>query len=53
VIDCYDGIGVECNEDQAKAAEAWPRQVMLDGMVPLIDPVPVVVEVSVGQTWAG
>jgi hypothetical protein len=26
---------------------------MLDGMTPLLEPVPVVVEATVGRTWAG
>jgi DNA polymerase-1 len=37
----------------AEAVAAWLRQAMVDGMAPLIDPVPVAVDVSIGRTWAG
>jgi DNA polymerase-1 len=49
----HDEIVVECDEAQADAATAWLRQAMLDGLAPLIAPVPVEVEVSAGRTWAG
>jgi hypothetical protein len=39
--------------EQAEQAKAWLRQAMLDGLAPLIAPVPVEVEVSAGRTWAG
>jgi DNA polymerase-1 len=52
VLFCHDEIVVECDDDQAEAASAWLRQAMLDGMAPLLEPVPVVVEVAVGRTWA-
>ena len=39
--------------EAGEAAAAWVRQAMLDGLAPLIDPVPVVVDVTVGRTWAG
>jgi DNA polymerase-1 len=53
VLIVHDEIVVECDADQADAVKAWLRQAMLDGMAPLIDPVPVEVEVTAGQTWAG
>jgi DNA polymerase-1 len=49
----HDEIVVECDEAQAEQAKAWLRQAMLDGLAPLIEPVPVEVEVSAGRTWAG
>jgi DNA polymerase-1 len=49
----HDEIVVECEADQAGAAGAWLRQAMLDGMQPLIDPVPVEVEVKASRTWGG
>jgi DNA polymerase-1 len=51
VLVVHDEIVVECDADQAGAAAAWVKQAMLDGMAPLIDPVPVEVEVKVGRTW--
>ena len=36
-----------------RADRRWLRQAMADGMAPLIDSVPVEVEVTVGQTWGG
>jgi DNA polymerase-1 len=53
ILAVHDEIVVEADEGQAEAASAWLKQAMLDGMTPLIDPVPVEVEVSVGQTWGG
>jgi DNA polymerase I len=53
VLVVHDEIVVECAAEQADAVSAWLRQAMLDGMAPLIDPVPVEVEVRVGQTWGG
>jgi len=48
-----DELVVDADAGQTDAAAAWLRQAMLDGMAPLIDPVPCEVEVKVGQTWGG
>jgi DNA polymerase I-like protein with 3'-5' exonuclease and polymerase domains len=53
VLVVHDEIVVECDAGQADAVKAWLRQSMIDGMAPLIDPVPVEVEAQVGSTWAG
>jgi DNA polymerase I-like protein with 3'-5' exonuclease and polymerase domains len=53
VMAVHDEIVVECDADQANAVAAWLRQAMIDAMAPLIAPVPVEVEVQVGETWAG
>lgn len=53
VLVCHDEIVVECPADQADRTAAWLTRCMADGMSPLIAPVPVAVEVSVGPTWAG
>jgi DNA polymerase-1 len=53
VLFVHDEIVVECDQSQADAVAAWLRQAMLDGMAPLIEPVPVEVEVKVARTWAG
>jgi DNA polymerase-1 len=53
VMVIHDEIVVECDQGQAEAAAMWLRQAMLDGMAPLIEPVPVEVEVKVARTWAG
>ena len=47
-----DEIPVECDAGQATAVAAWLRQAMLDGMVALLRPVPVVVTIGTGRTWA-
>jgi DNA polymerase-1 len=49
----HDEILVEAHAGQADAAAAWLRQAMLDAMAPLIDPVPVEVEVDVDRSWGG
>jgi DNA polymerase-1 len=53
VLVVHDEVVVECDALQADVVSAWLRRAMLDGMTPLVDPVPVEVEVSVGRTWAG
>jgi DNA polymerase-1 len=53
VLVVHDEIVVECDEPQAEVASVWLKRAMLDGMAPLIDPVPVEVEVKVGRTWGG
>jgi len=53
VLVVHDEIVVEADADQADAAADWLRQAMLDGMAPLIDPVPVEVEVMIGKSWGG
>jgi DNA polymerase-1 len=53
VLAVHDEIVVECNQEQAEAVTAWLKQAMVDAMAPLIDPVPVEVEVKVGRTWGG
>jgi DNA polymerase I-like protein with 3'-5' exonuclease and polymerase domains len=53
VIACHDEIVIECDADQAEAVASWLKHAMLDGMAPLIEPVPVEVEVKVGRTWGG
>jgi DNA polymerase-1 len=49
----HDEIVVEVDEQQAQAAADWLRQGMLDGMAPLIAPVPVEIEVTISRTWGG
>jgi DNA polymerase I len=44
---------IECDDTQAEAASAWLKAAMVDAMAPLIDPVPVEVEVKVAPTWGG
>jgi DNA polymerase-1 len=53
VLAVHDEIVVECAEDQAEAVAAWLTGVMVDALAPLLDPVPVEVEVKIGRTWAG
>jgi DNA polymerase-1 len=53
VLAVHDEIIIEADADQAEAAAGWLKQAMLDGMSPLLDPVPVEVEAKVGRTWGG
>jgi DNA polymerase-1 len=52
VLAVHDEIVVECGADQAEAAAAWLKAAMIDGMAPLIDPVPVEVEIGAATNWA-
>jgi DNA polymerase-1 len=49
----HDEIVVEADAGQADAAATWLRQAMLDGMAPLLDPVPVEVDARAARTWGG
>jgi DNA polymerase-1 len=49
----HDEIVLEADEALAARAEAWVKAAMVDALAPLIDPVPVEVEVKVGRTWGG
>ena len=49
----HDEILVEALADQGDSAKAWLTRAMVDGMAPLVAPVPVDVEAKVGRTWAG
>jgi DNA polymerase I len=53
VLVVHDEIVVECDAAQADAAAAWLKRAMLDGMAPLVAPVPVEVEVTIAPTWGG
>src|SRR5262249_806853 len=53
VLAVHDEIVVECGHGQSSAVEDWLERAMADAMAPLIDPVPVEVEVRTGRTWAG
>jgi DNA polymerase-1 len=53
VLAVHDEIVVECDEGQGVAVAAWLKQAMLDAMLPLIEPVPVEVDVTVARTWGG
>ena len=50
VVAVHDEIVVEADAGQADAVAAWLKQAMLDAMTPLLDPVPVEVEVTTGRT---
>jgi hypothetical protein len=53
VLAVHDEIVVEADADKAEQTAAWLKEVMIDAMQPLTDPVPCEVEVSVAQTWGG
>jgi DNA polymerase I-like protein with 3'-5' exonuclease and polymerase domains len=53
VLIVHDEIVVECDRDRAEAVGAWLKRCMVDGMAPLIAPVPVEVEVTAADTWGG
>jgi len=53
VLAVHDEIVIECDSSQAEIASTWLKKAMLDAMAPLIDPVPMEVEVKTGSTWGG
>jgi DNA polymerase-1 len=53
VLAVHDEIVVECDEALAATVAKWLKTAMLDAMAPIIDPVPVVVDVKIDRTWGG
>jgi DNA polymerase I-like protein with 3'-5' exonuclease and polymerase domains len=53
VLAVHDEIVVECEAGLAEVAGAWVSRAMREAMAPLIEPVPVEVEIKAGRTWAG
>jgi DNA polymerase-1 len=53
VLAVHDEIVVEADAGQADAVAAWLKAAMVDAMVPIVEPVPVEVEVKVARTWGG
>jgi DNA polymerase-1 len=53
ILACHDEILLEVDDDQAEAAAIWLRKAMEDGMQPFLTPIPAVVELQIGPTWAG
>ncbi len=53
VMAVHDEIVVEADAEQADAVAAWLKSAMVEAMTPMIDPVPVEVEVKVSRTWGG
>jgi DNA polymerase-1 len=53
VLAVHDEIVVEADAGQADAVAGWLKAAMIDAMGPLIDPVPVEVEVKTARSWGG
>lgn len=53
ILAVHDEIVVECDAERTTETMAWLRAAMVDAMAPLIEPVPVEVEVRAGRTWDG
>jgi DNA polymerase-1 len=51
IIAAHDELVIEADQDQAEPASEWLRTAMIDGMKSLLDPIPVVVEITVGESW--
>jgi DNA polymerase I-like protein with 3'-5' exonuclease and polymerase domains len=53
VLAIHDEIVLEVDQDDAIETQAWLVQVMIDGMQPYCNPVPVEVESRIVSTWGG
>jgi DNA polymerase-1 len=53
VMVAHDEVGVEVDQAHADDAAAWLRAGMTAGMQTILKQVPVVVEATIGQDWAG
>ena len=53
VIFCHDEIVLEVAEADANRAAEWLKRCMVEAVAPVIEPVPVEVEVTIGRTWGG
>jgi DNA polymerase-1 len=52
VLAAHDEIVLEALADQVEQVKEFLKRCMEDALAPMIDPVPAVVEVSAGRTWA-
>jgi DNA polymerase-1 len=53
VLAVHDEIVVEADEQQADGAAGWLKAAMVEAMAPMLDPVPLEVEVRTARTWGG
>lgn len=53
VLAVHDEIVLEVDEAEAGPARLWLEEAMLDGMRPVLDPVPCKVESRIYRTWGG
>jgi DNA polymerase-1 len=53
VIYCHDEIVLEVPAADSDWAAEWLKRCMVEAVATFIDPVPVEVEVAIGQTWGG
>ena len=53
VLFCHDEIVLEVPEPDAERAAEWLRACMVDAVAPLLAPVPLEVEGTVGRSWGG
>lgn len=53
ILAVHDEIVLEVPEQQTEPAAGWLKRCMIEACAPLIDPVPVDVEVKIGRTWGG
>jgi DNA polymerase-1 len=53
VLAVHDEIVIEADEDKAEQAAEWLEAAMIDAMTPILDPVPVDVDVKIARTWGG
>jgi DNA polymerase-1 len=53
VLAVHDEIVIEAGEGQAGDVADWLKRAMIEAMAPLIEPVPVQVDVAVSTTWGG
>ncbi len=53
VLFVHDEVVLEVPEADGERAAAWLKGIMVEGIAPLIAPVPVEVEVTVGKSWGG
>jgi DNA polymerase I-like protein with 3'-5' exonuclease and polymerase domains len=53
VIYCHDEVVLEVPAREHPRVAEWLRRCMVEAVAPLLDPVPVEVEVTAGPTWGG
>jgi DNA polymerase I-like protein with 3'-5' exonuclease and polymerase domains len=53
ILAVHDEIVVEADAATADTAAGWLKTAMMDAMAPLIEPVPVEVEIKIARSWGG
>jgi hypothetical protein len=53
ILAAHDELVIKADRAQPECATEWLRAAMVEGMKPLLEPIPVAVEIAVSRSWGG